>query len=286
MSSMIATRTRAFAWAGLLVLAALIAGMARLVPIRMGRQPDGSFLVSSGQRIEGGSIAFTGRPIDLALHPRDGVFAVLNKSEVLPGDTPAAGRRRASLFSSTARPRPGSAGWSGRPTARGSSPAPSRGHVQAFAYDGTGCSRSPGRSCLQPEDARGNPVPGGMAITRDGSRLFVAAANRNAVVEVDLTTHELRPRVPGRRTCPFEPRLSEDERTLIVSNWGGRPAQARRPDGQEPGPRHRGRRARRAGLGHGQPDRSRDRRDPARRGRHPSDGDRRRTAAGPTSPTP
>ena len=40
-----------------------------MADVRMGRQPDGSFLVSTGQRIEGGSIAFTGRPIDLAMHP-------------------------------------------------------------------------------------------------------------------------------------------------------------------------------------------------------------------------
>ena len=60
----------------------MVAGMTRLATVRMGRQPDGSFLVSSGQRIEGGSIAFRGRPIDLALHPRDEVFAVLNKAEV------------------------------------------------------------------------------------------------------------------------------------------------------------------------------------------------------------
>ena len=60
------TTRRSIAVLGLLVLAALVAGMARLTPVRMGRQPDGSFLVSSGQRIEGGSIAFNGRPIDLA----------------------------------------------------------------------------------------------------------------------------------------------------------------------------------------------------------------------------
>ena len=49
----------------------------------MGRQPDGSFLVSTGQRIEAGSIAFTGRPIDLALHPTKDLFAILKKDSVL-----------------------------------------------------------------------------------------------------------------------------------------------------------------------------------------------------------
>ena len=63
-------------------VSAVVAGVTRLTPVWMGRQPDGSFLVSSGQPIEGGSIAFAGRPIDLALHPREDLFAVLNKSEV------------------------------------------------------------------------------------------------------------------------------------------------------------------------------------------------------------
>ncbi len=85
------TRSRAIALLGLVVLAASVAGLARLVPVRMGRQPDGSFLVSSGQRIEGGSFAFRGRPIDLALHPRDDVFAVLNKAEVFLVTTNGAG---------------------------------------------------------------------------------------------------------------------------------------------------------------------------------------------------
>ena len=61
-----------------------------------------------------------------------------------------------------------------------------------------------------------------MAITRDGRRLFVAAANRSAVVEVDLTKNTRVKEYPVQN-LPFEPRLSEDESTLVVSNWGGRP---------------------------------------------------------------
>src|SRR3954465_15168762 len=66
----------------LLLIAASAAWTARRSGVWMGRQPDGSFLVSSGQRVEAGSIAFTGRPIDLALHPTRELFAVLNKGSV------------------------------------------------------------------------------------------------------------------------------------------------------------------------------------------------------------
>ncbi len=49
----------------------------------------------------------------------------------------------------------------------------------------------------------------------------MAAANRNAVAEVDLKTLELVREFPVQ-TLPYEPRLSQDEQTLVVSNWGGR----------------------------------------------------------------
>ncbi len=79
------TNRRSMVIVGLLVLAALVAGMSRLTPVWMGRQPDGSFLVSTGQRIEAGSIAFTGRPIDLALHPREDVCRRPEQIRGLPG---------------------------------------------------------------------------------------------------------------------------------------------------------------------------------------------------------
>ena len=184
----------------------------------MGRQPDGSFLVSSGQRIEAGSIAFTGRPIDLALHPREDVFAVLNKTEVFLAT--ADGVREGT---SVALGDDTSAGFRGlvwSPQGTELFASTDRGHVQVFDYK-NGKLTLKGKLVVQPAGAKGNPVPGGMAITRDGTRLFVATANRNAVAEVDLTTLRFVREYPVE-TLPFEPRLSDDERTLVVSNWGGR----------------------------------------------------------------
>src|SRR5204863_7258318 len=82
------------ATAALLLLAGAL-GAGRLSVTWMGRQPDGSFIVSSGRRIEPGAIAFDGRPIDLALHPSGEFFAVLNqrsvflatRNGVIPGST-------------------------------------------------------------------------------------------------------------------------------------------------------------------------------------------------------
>src|SRR5690242_3070450 len=50
--------------------------------LQMGRQADGSYIVSTGQRIEPNAIAFSYRPIDLALHPSGDFFAVLNQQNV------------------------------------------------------------------------------------------------------------------------------------------------------------------------------------------------------------
>jgi DNA-binding beta-propeller fold protein YncE len=178
------TEKRLMAIIGFVVLAVLVAGMSRLAAVWMGRQRDGSFLVSSGQRIEAGSIAFTGRPIDLALHPREEVFAVLNKSEVFLAT--AAGVRQGSGVSLGEKTSAGFRGLAWSPVGTELYASTDRGHVQAFAYKEGKLARG-AKLAVGPAGAKGNPVPGGMAITRDGKRLFVAAANRNAIAEIDLS---------------------------------------------------------------------------------------------------
>lgn len=70
-------------FAVLLACAGLTYADQRVAYIQLGRQPDGSFLVSTEQRIEPGAIAFNGRPIDMALHPSGAFLAVLNQRSVL-----------------------------------------------------------------------------------------------------------------------------------------------------------------------------------------------------------
>jgi hypothetical protein len=70
------TKKQSMAIWGFVVLIILVYGLARLVLISLGRQPDGSFLVSPGHRIKPGSIALTGRPINLALHPIPGGMTI------------------------------------------------------------------------------------------------------------------------------------------------------------------------------------------------------------------
>ncbi len=207
---------------GMALVGLLLAGMARWATIRMGKQPDGSFLVSSGQRVDGGSLAFDGRPIDLAMHPSGKFYAVLNKSSVFLGSTLDVQPRKAVALGS--KTNAGFRGLAWSPDGVRLFASTDKGHVQEFRLD-DGDLEVGAKINLNPPGVETNAVPGGMAITGDGSRLFVAAANRNAIVEVDLATGS-RVREYPVENLPFEPRLSEDERTLIVSNWGGRIARS------------------------------------------------------------
>jgi DNA-binding beta-propeller fold protein YncE len=207
---------RALTGLGFVAVIGAAVGMARYAPMWMGRQRDGSFLVSTGQRIEAGSIAFDGRPIDLALHPSGRFYAVLNKSSVFLGDATG-------VFHDSKAELGCEAGFRGlvwSPDGTRLFASTAQGHVQTFRLSGKSL-QSNGKIDLRGGANDGNPVPGGMAVRRDGSRLYVAAANRNAIVEVDLSKGKRIREFPVQN-LPFEPRLSEDERTLIVSNWGGR----------------------------------------------------------------
>ncbi len=201
---------------GIAVLAFAVAGMARLATIWMGKQPDGSYMVSSGQRIEGGSIGFDGRPIDLALHPSGRFYAVLNKGDVFLGTATG-------VIKGSQVPLGANAGFRGlawTPDGNRLFASTDKGYLLSFGLEGGKLGAGTKVEIKSGHNAD-NPVPGGIAITRDGKRLFVAAANRNAVVEMNLATNQRLREYPVEN-LPFEPRLSDDEKTLIVSNWGGR----------------------------------------------------------------
>lgn len=192
-------------------------GGPRARPITMGKQPDGAYIVSTGQRIEPGAIRFRGRPSDLALHPSGRFFAVLNHHNVF-----LCGPR--GLLPNAKQHLGAGAGFHGltwTPDGRRLIASTDKGYLQIFDFDGVHLRR--GRTIVL--DRHRNAVPGGMAVTRDGRRLYVAAADLNQVLEVDLATTGVL-RHFDVENLPFEPRLTPDERTLVVSNWGGRIAKA------------------------------------------------------------
>ncbi len=210
----------------LLSLTAFAGGAAKLLIARMGKQPDGSFLVSSGQRIEGDGLAFSGRPSDIALHPDENVFAVLSQKEVfISTPTGIVARSHCSLGEASAgfhgvlwtHDHRGSDWW---PKAMRFVASTDQGYLMLFSYSDMQLEPQ-GRISLIPEGSKRNARPGGMCLTRDNKTLFVAAAGLDAVVEVDIKSLK-RVKAYAVQALPYEVKLSEDEKTLIVSNWGGR----------------------------------------------------------------
>lgn len=218
--------------AGRWVLVATLTGalaMGYAGRVLMGRQPDGSYLVATGQRIQSRVVWFDGRPIDMALDPTGRFLAVLKKDAVILCN-------RYSII-------PGSgARISAGPSFRGCiwSPAGDRVYVSlgngAIEWFRLGkhkltfgfragqempCLIFGGMFLLAPPGGLRKSVPGGMDISHDGLSLFVALANSGSVVEIDTRTGGRLHEWPVQR-IPFEVKLSDNEKTLIVSNWGGR----------------------------------------------------------------
>jgi YVTN family beta-propeller protein len=184
--------------------------------VQMGKQSDGSYIVSSGQRIQAGTIAFPGRPSDLAVRPGDSVFAVMKKDSVflcrpdgiIPDSTVDLGAE------------PGFHGLIWTPDGHRLIASTAKGTLMTFDYDGQKLTKGAEISLVPVSK---NPVPGGMCIAKDGKTLFVAAADLNAVVQVDLETNQA-VRFFHTANLPFTVRLSPDESELVVSDWGGRVA--------------------------------------------------------------
>ena len=200
----------------LLGVAALASAHRQRTDLRLGRQVDGSFIVSTEQRIEPGAIAFDGRPIDMALHPTRLLLAVLNHRSVLL-ISPAGVVRDSNV---NLRHGAGYRGILWSPDGARLFVSQADGIVQELKLQGLRLALGPAIR-VTPEGTKGNPRPGGMAITQDGAHLFVALADRNAVSEIDLSTYQWVREYPVQN-LPFEVKLSQDEKTLIVTNWGGR----------------------------------------------------------------
>jgi YVTN family beta-propeller protein len=195
---------------------ALAAGYANR--LQMGKQPDGTFIVATAQRIDPGTVAFNGRPMDIALHPKGEVLAVVKQDAVL------AIKDGVVVPDSITKLAAGCSfhGCAWSPDGGRFFVSLSKGQVQWFNYSDSKFAPG-GTISLAREGVKTNPVPGGMAITQDGSRLYVACANFGAVAEVDLTSNQ-KTRELKVENIPFDVKLSADEKTLIVSNWAGREA--------------------------------------------------------------
>ncbi len=207
---------KAAALAGILVASCGLLGFAATQLPHLGKQPDGSYLVSSGQRIVAGTIHFKGRPSDIALHPGGQIIAVLSHEEVFL--TNAEGVLAGSQVGLGSEAAYRGILWSRDGTKLYVST--SDGFIQTFTWDGTTLGKGV-KITLALINEKRNPRPGGMTMTADGKTLFVACLDLDSVVEVDLSKGQpVNSFMVGK--LPFEVKLTSDEKCLVVSNWGGR----------------------------------------------------------------
>ncbi len=189
---------------------------AKVAELRLGPQADGTFIVSTGQRIPPGTISFVGRPIDLAIRPGGKTVAVLNHTDVFLCDASGIVTGSQAKLGSGA----GFRGIAWSPDGSKVYASTDKGTIQPFDDADDKLTPEPAIQ-LRKEPKGKNPVPGGLCITKDGKRLYVACADLNAVAEVDLDENKLVRTLPVE-SIPFDVRLSGDETKLVVSNWGGR----------------------------------------------------------------
>lgn len=211
-------------WLFLLALATL-GGAALLVrTLHLGKQPDGSYLVSSGlQAITpvGKLARFEySRPKQVAVSP-DGLTVAVAAHNQLHLLTPAL-EPIASLDLNAA---PVGLAW-----------APDGGTIFASAEGGkvatfvrpdgkwtagpTIAVEDPPPPAAERRSQPADPQPTGLAVAPDGKTLYVALGIRNSVAVVDLATSRVARTLPVG-VAPYHVALSPDGATLAVANRGG-----------------------------------------------------------------
>jgi DNA-binding beta-propeller fold protein YncE len=198
-----------------LVTAGLVVSQNRKPARQVGKQADGGFVVSTGQYIVAGTIPYPQRLSDLALHPSGRFAAVLAKNRVFLADSTG-------VIPGTDVALGADAGFHGIawvPGSRRFIVSTAAGHLQEFTMEGDKPVKG-AKIELVGGAQKGNPVPGGMCVNQAGTRLYVACADWNGAVEVDLSTNK-RTRFLKAEEVPFGCALTPDEKTLLVSNWGG-----------------------------------------------------------------
>ena len=184
--------------------------------LHMGPQPEGKFLLSSGQTIDAGTIPFEQRLSDLAIHPGGNVVAVAAKNRVFLCD-------ETHVIPSSEVGIGGDSGFHGiawTPDGKNLIVTTAAGHLQTFSYDGELLQKGP-KIELSATGKKGNPVPGGVCINKAGTKLYVACADWDGVVEFDLASNTSTKFIPTGK-IPFTCALTPNERSLLASNWGGK----------------------------------------------------------------
>lgn len=194
----------------------------------VGPQEDGTYVVATTQRIDpaGESVAFEGRPVDLALSPDEGTLAVKNRHELVLIDV--ASRE---VTQKLRLPKGGSS-WTGVAWARDGSMVWTTGTDGTFrsaARQEDGSFAWKDEFAMPEPSVGGSPAPAGFAVDEDAGTAYVALSRSNSVAVVDLASGEVETEI-AVGIAPYTALLLDG--TLYVTNWGGR----RPVDGDLTGP--------------------------------------------------
>jgi YVTN family beta-propeller protein len=198
---------------------------------KMGKQADGRIIVSSDQVLQPPSFSFKGRPADIAARPQGDVFAMSVMSQVFTPSQIVLCNQNGPIQDGSIRMshHPGFHGLGWSPDGkrllvstgeRNNSKVGVDGVLEVYSYADGKLTREPDVT-VRENGEPDNIVPGGFCFNRDGSRLYLACCDLNAVLELDGTSFKRLRKIPVGM-IPFTVKLSEDEKTLMVSNWGGR----------------------------------------------------------------
>src|ERR1022692_2347585 len=150
-------------WAVLLAIAALF-GFGMLVRTQLGMQSDGSFLVSSGQRIQllGQTTRLEGvRPKDMALSPDKSVVAILTHQKLILADL--SGKSKGEIKFAAG---PLGIAWS--PDGSVIYCSLGTGKIGVFAWNGSALTKTKEFGAV-PAGTKGNPGTGGLAVDAKGT---------------------------------------------------------------------------------------------------------------------
>ncbi len=185
---------------------------------RVGDSDPNRIVVPTNQVLSplGQQVAYSGRPVDLALSPDGRWLAVLDKSLVLVLD-PETGQ-----IVSRAQHRGGSyAGLAFSPDGRRLMASSIRGTIGVFEVtpDGELQPRAPIKLAGQAGDDAEGILPVGLTVSADGKKLYAALNLRNALAEIDVASGRVLREIKVGN-APFGVLVLGEK--AYVTNWGGR----------------------------------------------------------------
>lgn len=186
--------------------------------IKVGPQPDGSFLVPTNQilRPAGFQVYFPGRPVDLALIPDKKLLVVKNRNSL---DVIRIEDR--TILQSLALKGSGSSFTGLYVSADGNKlfVTDAKDQIQIAEFGDNFTLQWQDAIKLPPPAIGGNAVPGGLTLNEDHNKIYVTLSRNNTLAIVDLADTTVKEIPMG--IAPYEVVLVSDSKAY-VSNWGGR----------------------------------------------------------------